>query len=177
MYSENKEQSIVDVIIRQFKHFEKALNSQASELDAAPLVERASAYMIDRVILWSAAGLFLKPLLMLLIDFDLVGSSTVISLLSGGLAEFVYAGYFYPTHQATPGKMIFRLRVVRCSGAKLGFLESGLRDGIGKLISGVTVGIGYLIAFSRPDRRALHDLIFRTKVILVDDDSQIITHT
>ncbi len=60
---------------------------------------------------------------------------------------------------------MFGLEVVQESGEALDFLKAGLRDSLGKYISGIIIGIGYLLALFRSDRCALHDLIFKTKVV------------
>ena len=53
-------------------------------------------------------------------------------------------------------------------GDPLSFIHAGLRDGVGKSISGFIFGIGFLIAFLRSDRLALHDLMFGTEVVGAD---------
>jgi uncharacterized RDD family membrane protein YckC len=138
------------------------LGSTASPL--APLGRRALAYIIDNAIL-----LFTGTLLW---AFFLGRLRTANPGFSGGpfagqlILQFIYAGYFYSSRSATPGKLILNLQVTKDSGEKLNFIEAGFRDSFGKFLSGVILGIGYLIAFFRSDRSALHDLVFKTKVIL-----------
>ena len=64
--------------------------------------------------------------------------------------------------------MIFKIQVVKDSGDKLSFFEGAFRDTLGKIISSLIFGIGFLMAFFRQDAHALHDLIFNTKVIAKD---------
>jgi uncharacterized RDD family membrane protein YckC len=75
-----------------------------------------------------------------------------------------YAGYCYSRKGTTVGKMILGLKVQKIDGSHLDFWMGGIRDVIGKSISLLIVGIGYLLIFFRQDKRALHDLIFETEV-------------
>jgi len=78
---------------------------------------------------------------------------------------FFYGGYFYSAKGRTIGKMILGLEV-RSSGkpGRLEFWRGGLRDSVGKTISLLVVGIGFLLILFRPDRKALHDLMFESEV-------------
>jgi uncharacterized RDD family membrane protein YckC len=74
--------------------------------------------------------------------------------------------YFVLLHWArgqTLGKMVFRIRVVMLNGAPLPFGLSVLRH-LGSWVSAAILGIGYLLAGFRADKRALHDLIAGTRV-------------
>jgi uncharacterized RDD family membrane protein YckC len=74
--------------------------------------------------------------------------------------------YFIFLHWArgqTLGKMVFRIRVVDLTGGPLSFGQAVLRH-VGSWLSAVILGIGYLVAALRADRRGLHDLIARTRV-------------
>ena len=67
----------------------------------------------------------------------------------------------------TPGKMLFRLRVVRVTGEPIGYGRAFLRY-IGYHICFMTAGLGFaLIAVDR-NKRGLHDLIAGTCVIKVE---------
>ena len=59
--------------------------------------------------------------------------------------------------------MVFRVRVVTLAGGPLPFGISVLRH-LGSWISAVILGVGYLVAAFRSDKRALHDLIAGTRV-------------
>lgn len=88
-----------------------------------------------------------------------------LSLLISMAIPFVYFGFFYSTKGASLGKMALGLKVVDArDGTNLSFLTGALRDSVGKLLSAFFL-IGYLIAFFRGDKRALHDLIVGSQVI------------
>ena len=76
----------------------------------------------------------------------------------------VYTIGFWTAEGATPGKMAIGLRITTVEGEPIDFGKAVLRY-IGYFVSGITLGIGYLmIAFTR-DKRGLHDLIDGTVVI------------
>jgi uncharacterized RDD family membrane protein YckC len=88
--------------------------------------------------------------------------------LSLGLLPFIlmipYAGYCYSRFGTTLGKMILGLKVQNIGGGHLPFWRGGIRDVIGKSISLLILGFGFVMIFFRPDKRALHDLIFKSEV-------------
>lgn len=77
-----------------------------------------------------------------------------------------YYGWFYSKKGASPGKMLLKLRVVNAdNGQNVLFWTGFLRDSLGKLISSVTLLIGYVMAAFRSDHKALHDIMFGTQVL------------
>ena len=76
----------------------------------------------------------------------------------------VYAGYFTGTTGQTLGKMATGLRVVDRAGHPPGFLRAFARGTLGAL--GVALGgLGLLPMVFDPARRALHDRVFRMRVV------------
>lgn len=75
----------------------------------------------------------------------------------------VYFIYFGVQGGQTPGKMIFRMQIVRRDGRPLTFGQSVVR-GFGYFASFVTV-IGVLLPIFNSERRALHDLLAGTRVV------------
>jgi len=65
---------------------------------------------------------------------------------------------------ATLGKMALRLKVVKTEG-ELDWVTIILRETIGKFVSGIILGIGYLMVAWDPKKQALHDKIAGTYVI------------
>jgi uncharacterized RDD family membrane protein YckC len=81
-----------------------------------------------------------------------------------GLLALFYAGYFTGTTGQTPGKLMTGLRVVVATGRPPGYLRAMARAFVGLLGTGL-VGLGLVpIAFD-PAARALHDRLFRTRVV------------
>jgi uncharacterized RDD family membrane protein YckC len=76
----------------------------------------------------------------------------------------LYYWHFNAMYQATPGKMALDLQVVKTTGAPVKTWEIIVRETFAKFLSSFCM-IGYLVAFFRKDRRALHDLLLGTRVI------------
>jgi len=130
---------------------------------------RFVAYWIDQVLLSVVLTLVARPP-----DAPLGTSPT-----SGELAEFirsfglyfaislVLSGVYYIVMTAhfgaTVGKMIFRARVVKIDGTRVGYGASAIRF-LGSIVSWLILGIGYLFVAFREDKRALHDLMAGTCV-------------
>jgi uncharacterized RDD family membrane protein YckC len=85
-------------------------------------------------------------------------------LFSAVIAVFYYV-FFTGYNGQTPGKMALRIKVIRTDGADIGYGRAFLREVPGKFISGILLGIGYLmVAFDR-QKQGLHDKIADTYVI------------
>lgn len=90
----------------------------------------------------------------------------VLSFVVSILTTFFYYGWFYHNKGATLGKMVLGLRVVNDeTGTNLTYKQAFLRETIGKLISGLPLTLGFIWAAFRPDKKAFHDLIFKTQVL------------
>ncbi len=82
------------------------------------------------------------------------------------IISYIYFATFYINYGATPGKMIFDIKVVDFySGEPLGLFQIFVREFLGKWLSACLLMFGYTLAFLRSDRRALHDLLATTHVI------------
>ena len=68
--------------------------------------------------------------------------------------------------QATPGKRLVGLRVVSDAGARIRFGRANGRFWA-KQVSGLTLGIGYLVCAFTPRKQVLHDLIAGCCVVSV----------
>ena len=130
---------------------------------------RFIAYMVDICILgallWplrSAANLILGTVTGGLVTTKSDGVDT---LLYFGLL-YAYYGYFYSTKAASPGKLLMGLEVYNPDGqTKMTAWKAFFREAIGKLISTIPFLMGFIIVLIRSDRRALHDLLFDTRVV------------
>ncbi|MEJ2201726.1 MAG: RDD family protein, partial [Desulfuromonadaceae bacterium] len=65
----------------------------------------------------------------------------------------------------TPGKMLLRIKVIRTSGAEIGYGRAFLREVPGKFLSAILFGIGYLMVAFDERKQGLHDRIADTFVI------------
>ncbi len=75
------------------------------------------------------------------------------------------------SRQATLGKMAFGIRVTDLNGQRLGFGRATGRH-FGKWISGLTLGVGFVMAAFTQRRQALHDKIAGTLVVRKDTNAE-----
>jgi uncharacterized RDD family membrane protein YckC len=81
-----------------------------------------------------------------------------------GLLALFYAGYFTGTTGQTPGKLMTGLRVVGSTGRPPSYLRAMARALLG--VAGVALAGVFLVPMAfDPARRALHDRLFRTRVV------------
>jgi len=140
---------------------------------------RTAAYAVDWVILSVVAALitfpWAEPLARLQQEFwaqwkaNTPDPDTTLRVLLTSLAinlplGFAYFGGFHGARGATPGKQAFGLQVVREDGSPLGYSRALVRHA-GEILSGLLLGAGYLLAAVHPEKRALHDVLARTRVI------------
>ena len=83
------------------------------------------------------------------------------------LLQTGYFVFFTGKFSATPGKMLFRLRIESAQGEKLNWGLALVRY-LASIFTQFTLmlyGLGYIIVCIDPKRRALHDWIARTRVV------------
>jgi uncharacterized RDD family membrane protein YckC len=88
-----------------------------------------------------------------------------VTALCGILIGLSYVWFFLSRFEATPGKLLLKIKVVRADGSRI---KTGRIIGrhFAEWISGMILCIGYLMAaFDQPERRALHDRICDTRVV------------
>ncbi len=79
-----------------------------------------------------------------------------------GVIYFILMTYYSGN---TLGKRVMNLRVVSRNSNQMTWLQVIYRETIGRFLSGVIYGIGYLMILGDQDKRALHDMLAETKVI------------
>ncbi len=154
-------------------------------MEIASASEKISVQSADRLV----PGGFWRRFLAVFLDGIIVAVVTVpVAMILGILVAFVapdaallveaitrilnlvvvyfYYGHFYSTKGATPGKMVLNLRVINSeTGKNLTYGEAFMREVFGKLISALPLLIGYIVAAFRDDKKAFHDMIFKTQVL------------
>lgn len=78
-----------------------------------------------------------------------------------------YFSFFTFYGGQTPGKMVWRLRVVTTDGLPLSWLRAVGRT-FAYYLSFFTLGLGFLLAAFPPAKRALHDYVAGTRVVEVN---------
>ena len=152
----------------------KQLISESSSpltVQKAGHTERSIAAVIDFGLIsigtWLFSILFAISIGLILKIIPFLGS--FISTMLTGLATFLFPIIYTTIFEggklgSTPGKIYCGLAVRHQSGLKLTYKEAAIR-GFGKYLSWVLFMIGYLLAFFRKDRKALHDLIVDSMVV------------
>ncbi len=99
-----------------------------------------------------------EPDLRLILKFQLIFVSVIAAV------SLIYSVGFNGRFGATPGKRLLGLRIVTFEGRSPGYVGA-FRRYCAELLSVLTFGLGYLMVLA-PQRRALHDLVSGTQVIL-----------
>jgi len=146
----------------------------SGEIVYAGFWRRAAAWLLD-LIITGVLGAILGGVLGLALGVFAVASgqdaerviegwSRVIELASFVLSVLYYAGFHASRGKATPGKMAVGIQVVRPDGAQISFARA-----VGRLfatiLSGIILGIGYLLAAFTERKQALHDMLCDTLVV------------
>ena len=141
--------------------------------------KRVAAYMIDALVIGVATQIV--QLLVMGLFFGLNASSmsnpeTMFSSGSGilfvlalylvplALNAAYYAAFHASSKQATLGKMAVGIKVVRTDGTRIS-LARGVGRFFAAMLSGLTVGIGFLMAAFTERKQGLHDMICDTLVV------------
>lgn len=125
-----------------------------SDVKFAGFFVRAAAYMADWLIL-GVVGIVVA-----FATNSLIGA--LLAMIGVGLICF--AG-FWIADGATPGKMLFNLKVRMTDGSSLEPVSAVLRYA-GYWVSGAMLGIGFLVMLFDEEKRCLHDRIANTIVVV-----------
>jgi len=140
----------------------------AGEMEYAGFWIRVGAWFIDYIIMAIASAIIYVPLMFMgVFSFDEPAAFAIIQLIStilNFIIPAVYESWFVGKYAATPGKMACKLKVVMSEGDQVSFARAIGRH-FAKYISGLILGIGYIMAGFDEQKRALHDRICDTRVI------------
>jgi uncharacterized RDD family membrane protein YckC len=93
-----------------------------------------------------------------------VQQASIVILVLGLAMQGAYVVYFIGKYGATPGKMACKIEVIRADGLPLTYGRAAGRF-FAEWLSGLTLGIGYIMAAFDEEKRALHDRICDTRVV------------
>lgn len=121
---------------------------------------RVASYIVDSII--TSVALFVVLFIILMItgvdraNYQETGSAIDLLFV---IAVWLYFALFESSSlQATPGKLALGLRVTDDQGRRIGFGRATGRY-FGKIISGLILGIGYMMAGWTRRKQALHDMM------------------
>jgi uncharacterized RDD family membrane protein YckC len=149
----------------------------------ADFLIRVAAFLLDAIFLFLLVTGMNRILTIILaspigIGTGLVSDDTrvlVTSLQAGLQCTLFYFYGIWPVFRfgGSAGKLILGLRIVdRDTGQKLTYVQLLLREVLGKLFLGpVTLGVAFLMPLWREDSLALHDLLSRSAVKKVRNES------
>lgn len=86
-------------------------------------------------------------------------------MLFGYVLSFAYYIIFTGHGGQTPGKMALRIKVIRTDGSDISYRRAAFREVVAKFISGIILGIGYLMVAFDSQKQGLHDRMADTYVI------------
>ena len=127
----------------------------AERVEYAGFWIRFLAIIIDGVILGIVGGILSRLMT--------TTAYTAISWLVGAAYYVIFWVYW---QGQTPGKRILNLRVVRADGAPVDWATAIIRY-IGYIVSGFILLIGFIMAAFDDEKRALHDRLANTRVVMV----------
>jgi uncharacterized RDD family membrane protein YckC len=111
-------------------------------------------------------GAFILDQLILIIPIALAGL-VMRNRFAGNLVSFAYYIYFTGSSGQTIGKRALGIRVTKADGSPVDYGVAALRETIGKFVSGIILGIGFLFPLWDARRQALHDKVASTVVVKV----------
>lgn len=125
------------------------------------------AAMVDGLVL-GAGGFLAGFLVELVISGAIERVNNLVGQFISILISWIYYVWMTNSTQSTLGKMMVGLKVQSVDGQKLSFGKVVLRETIGKLISGIILGIGYIMAAFTEKKQGLHDFMAKSIVIYAD---------
>ena len=138
------------------------------EMEYAGFWIRVGAWFIDYLIMAIASAIIYFPLTFMgFSSFAEPAAFAIIQLITtilNFIIPAVYESWFVGKYAATPGKMACKLKAVMSEGDQVSFATAIGRH-FAKYISGLILGIGYLMAGFDEQKRTLHDRICDTRVI------------
>ena len=117
---------------------------------------RFVAVILDSIIIGIPAAIIQTVLVM---ASGVMAMQYVVQLLAAALVI-----YLNGIHGATPGKMILGMRIVNAKGKYIGIPHAILRY-IGKFVSAIIFGIGFLMIIWDKKKQGLHDKIASSFVV------------
>jgi len=124
---------------------------------------RAGALSLDGIVLTVVA----VPLIFVagMLWGDAPHVEAIVKSLNSAFTAFYFV-YCHGKWGQTIGKRVYKIKVVTVEGLPLD-MKTAVWRYVWEALSALTLGIGYLMAGWRSDKRALHDLIAKTCVIRV----------
>jgi uncharacterized RDD family membrane protein YckC len=133
---------------------------------------RFLAYIIDGALIGMIRAIVLIPMGTSMLDRPFASPWFFAHLGEAKFAAFAislgYFVFFWTQYGATPGKMVLRLKVVTPQGRLISAPQAVGRY-FAQILSGIILGIGFMMAGWDDEKRALHDRLAETRVIRLNE--------
>jgi len=146
------------------------LTSDVRQQPKAGFWLRLVAWVIDKAIVGLLQTILGSLLFFAGFTFNLESQENIVEfslllLLFAVALNIVYYVVFTSHGGQTPGKMALRIKVIHPDGSDIGYSTAAFREVVAKFISGVILGIGYLMVAFDDQKQGLHDRMTDTYVI------------
>ncbi len=164
---EEKNTQVINESVAELRR--KAIEQSPENKAKAGFWIRVVATVLDSFLL-SIVQFVLTLVISLLFGFIglAVGDDPAINMviwLFGMTISLGYAVFFTGYCGQTPGKMAVRIKVIRTDGSQMNYGRAAKREILGKFVSSILLGIGYLMVAFDSQKQGLHDKIADTYVI------------
>jgi len=134
--------------------------------------KRLAAYLIDSIVIFLVVQYMVVPMLIASIGgLDYAHTQEGTRLIGERILLFgpmIYIAYFTlmesSSKQGTLGKILMKIKVVNSDYKKLSIVNA-LGRSVSRIISGIILGIGYIMVLFTKNKQALHDKLAKTYVI------------
>jgi|SRR3989344_3421212 len=152
------------------------MDSQSKTLSYAGFWKRFVSFVIDDIFVLSIIGFFIGFIFGVPYDvltgkagiIDFLGDYFIYSILSFLLFWIYHAVMESSVKQATLGKMALGIVITDLDGNRLSFGRASGRH-FGKILSGLILGVGFILIALTSKKQAWHDIIADTLVINRND--------
>jgi len=149
-----------------------AVSQPASARAFAGFWVRLAAYAIDQALTMLATGAIAGTIIAIsdglyggeATDAFLTTHTLLANVVATVIALFYYGYFMAGPWQATPGKRLLGIYVIRVNGERMDAASAVLRY-LAYVLSILPFFVGFLMVFWTPERKALHDIVCGTRVV------------
>lgn len=136
------------------------------DFELAPFWKRLVGYLIDYLILQVISGVMLGVAMAFGSGSSAMAEVPMLINLASNLIPLLYAVIFLgtPALQATPGMMIFKIRIIRPDGEPVSYARATGRY-VASFLSAIALLLGYFMMLWDEENRTFHDRVAGTLVV------------
>jgi uncharacterized RDD family membrane protein YckC len=132
--------------------------------------KRLLAYLVDMILFMIVIAVINTVITLLMISTSdnpqasLESYTKVMSILIPLAFLMYFALMESSSKQGTLGKMLMKIKVINAEGERLGKKDAFIRN-IARYLSGIILGLGYIMIMFTKEKQSLHDKLAKTYVI------------